>query len=58
LIGALRSVQDGRIEVFGDDLSTLGVDRDRRNIAFTFRMHNLFDALPLHENLIAVQPGG
>ena len=47
LVGALRSVQHGRIEVLGESLSELG-PRDlvamRRNVGFIFQMHNLFDA--------------
>jgi putative ABC transport system ATP-binding protein len=61
LIGALHSVQEGRIEVLGHDLSTLGrceLITIRRNIAFILQMHNFSDALPTHENLMATQPGG
>jgi putative ABC transport system ATP-binding protein len=54
LIGALRSVHEGRIEVLGRDLSRLGgsdlVDV-RRDIGFIFQMHNLFDALSAYENV-------
>jgi putative ABC transport system ATP-binding protein len=54
LIGALRSVQEGRIEVLGRDLSGLGA-RDlvevRRDIGFIFQLHNLFDALSAYENV-------
>jgi putative ABC transport system ATP-binding protein len=61
LIGALRSVQEGRIEVLGRDLSRLGagdlVDV-RRDIGFIFQMHNLFDALSAYENVkMAAQLG-
>ena len=48
LIGALRSVQEGRIEVLGRDLSRLGAGdlvEVRRDIGFIFQLHNLFDAL-------------
>jgi putative ABC transport system ATP-binding protein len=54
LIGALRSVQDGRIEVLGRDLSRLGTGdlvEVRRDIGFIFQMHNLFDALSAYENV-------
>jgi putative ABC transport system ATP-binding protein len=61
LIGALRSVQEGRIELLGRDLSRLPA-RDlvavRREIGFIFQMHNLFDALTAFENVkMAMQLG-
>jgi putative ABC transport system ATP-binding protein len=61
LIGALRSVREGRIEVLGRDLSRLAagdlVDV-RRDIGFIFQMHNLFDALSAFENVkMAAQLG-
>jgi putative ABC transport system ATP-binding protein len=61
LIGALRSVDEGRIEVLGRDLSRLS-SRDlvavRRDIGFVFQMHNLFDALTAYENVkMAMQLG-
>ncbi|HEY2529685.1 MAG TPA: ATP-binding cassette domain-containing protein [Xanthobacteraceae bacterium] len=59
LIGALRSVQEGRIEVLGHDLSRLGAGdlvKVRRDIGFIFQLHNLFDALSAYENVkIAAQ---
>jgi putative ABC transport system ATP-binding protein len=61
LIGALRSVQEGRIEVLGRDLSRLGAGNlveVRRDIGFIFQMHNLFDALSAYENVkMAAQLG-
>jgi putative ABC transport system ATP-binding protein len=61
LIGALRSVQEGRIEVLGRDLSQLGGGElvgIRRDIGFIFQMHNLFDALSAYENVkMAAQLG-
>jgi putative ABC transport system ATP-binding protein len=54
LIGALRSVQQGKIEVLGRDLSRLDVSHlveVRRDIGFIFQMHNLFDALSAYENV-------
>ena len=54
LIGALRSVHEGRIEVLGRDLSRLGggeLVEVRRDIGFIFQMHNLFDALSAFENV-------
>ena len=61
LIGALRSVQEGTIEVLGRDLSRLsphGLVEVRRDIGFIFQMHNLFDALTAYENVkMAMQLG-
>jgi len=61
LIGALRSVQEGRIEVLGRDLSRLSAGNlveVRRDIGFIFQMHNLFDALSAYENVkMAAQLG-
>jgi putative ABC transport system ATP-binding protein len=61
LIGALRSVHDGRVEVLGRDLSRLhphGLVEVRRDIGFVFQMHNLFDALTAFENVkMAMQLG-
>jgi putative ABC transport system ATP-binding protein len=54
LIGALRSVQEGRIEVMGRDLSRLNAGdlvEVRRDIGFIFQLHNLFDALSAYENV-------
>jgi putative ABC transport system ATP-binding protein len=54
LIGGLRSLQKGRIDVLGHDLSGLGASRLvplRRNIGFIFQMHNLFDSLTATENV-------
>jgi putative ABC transport system ATP-binding protein len=57
----LRSVQEGRIEVLGRDLSRLGAGNlveVRRDIGFIFQMHNLFDALSAYENVkMAAQLG-
>jgi putative ABC transport system ATP-binding protein len=61
LIGALRSVQEGTVEVLGRDLSSLGgggLVEVRRDIGFIFQMHNLFDALSAYENVkMAAQLG-
>ncbi|HJU20733.1 MAG TPA: ATP-binding cassette domain-containing protein [Stellaceae bacterium] len=54
LIGALRSVQSGHIEVLGRDLSRLRpreLTAVRRDIGFIFQTHNLFDALSAYENV-------
>ena len=62
LIGALRSLDEGRMEVLGQDLSRLdaaGLVRVRRDIGFIFQMHNLFEALSAYENVkMALQLGG
>jgi putative ABC transport system ATP-binding protein len=61
LIGALRAVHEGRIDVLGRDLSRLGggeLVEVRRDIGFIFQMHNLFDALSAYENVkMAAQLG-
>jgi putative ABC transport system ATP-binding protein len=61
LIGALRSVQSGRIEVLGHSLSGLDGSElvaKRRNVGFIFQMHNLFDSLSAIENVqMALQLG-
>ena len=62
MIGALRSLQEGRLEVLGRDLSHLGASelvRVRREIGFIFQMHNLFEALSAYENVkMALQLSG
>ena len=62
LIGALRSLDRGRILVMGHDLSRLGAAglvRVRRHIGFIFQMHNLFESLTAFENVkMALQLGG
>ncbi len=61
VIGALRSVQEGQIEVLGRDLSHLAAHdlvAVRRGIGFVFQMHNLFEALTAFENVkMAMQLG-
>jgi putative ABC transport system ATP-binding protein len=54
LIGALRSVQDGEISLYGKDLGGLpaaGLVEVRRGIGFIFQMHNLFESLTAYENV-------
>jgi putative ABC transport system ATP-binding protein len=54
LIGALRSVQDGQIEILGRPVGGLGpagLVSVRREIGFIFQMHNLFDSLSAYENV-------
>jgi putative ABC transport system ATP-binding protein len=62
LIGALRSLQEGRIDILGHDLSGLGsggLVRVRRDIGFIFQMHNLFESLTAVENVkMALQLAG
>jgi putative ABC transport system ATP-binding protein len=55
LVGALRTVQEGRVEVLGRDLSRLSSRQlvaTRRHVGFIFQMHNLFDALSAYENVM------
>jgi putative ABC transport system ATP-binding protein len=55
LIGALRSVQEGSLHVFGQELSGLPPARMvdvRRRIGFIFQAHNLFDALTATQNVL------
>jgi len=62
LVGALRTLQHGRIDILGHDLSRLGPSglmRVRREIGFIFQMHNLFDSLTAYENVkMALQLAG
>ena len=62
LIGALRSLDEGSVQVMGHDLSRLnpaGLVRVRRDIGFIFQMHNLFDSLTAYENVkMAMQLNG
>src|SRR5262245_17101892 len=55
LIGALRSVQEGRVQVYGRELH--GLDKKalvqvRRNIGFIFQAHNLFESLTALQNVL------
>jgi putative ABC transport system ATP-binding protein len=62
LIGALRSLQQGRIEVLGHNLAALPARelvRVRRDIGFIFQLHNLFESLTAFENVkLALQLRG
>ena len=62
LIGGLRTIQDGRVDILGHDLSRLShraLVRLRRDIGFIFQMHNLFDSLSAAENIrMALELGG
>jgi len=54
LMGGLRTLQKGRVEVMGRDLSGMSAHDlvpVRRDIGFIFQMHNLFDSLSATENV-------
>jgi putative ABC transport system ATP-binding protein len=61
LIGALRSVQEGTIQVLDRNLTGMSSQQlvaIRRNIGFIFQSHNLFDSLSAYENVkMAMQLG-
>jgi putative ABC transport system ATP-binding protein len=61
LVGALRSLQSGQIDVLGNDLSKLS-PRDlvavRRKIGFIFQAHNLFESLSALENVMLAMEVG
>ena len=62
LVGALRSIQEGTIEILGNSLvglSTPQLVELRRGIGFIFQMHNLFESLTAYENVkMAMQLAG
>ncbi len=54
LIGALRSVQEGSVKVFGRELRSLdagSLQKTRTNIGFIFQAHNLFEALTAYQTM-------
>ena len=54
LIGALRSLQQGSISLFGTELRGLALIQQvqvRRNIGFIFHAHNLFESLTARQNV-------
>lgn len=54
LIGALRSLQEGSIQVMGQELANLDPGKlvsVRRQIGFIFQAHNLFPALTAEQNV-------
>ncbi len=54
LIGALRSLQQGSISLFGTELRGLSLRQQvevRRNIGFIFQAHNLFESLTARQNV-------
>lgn len=58
LIGALRTVQEGRLEVMGQDFSQMSADelvKVRRGIGFIFQAHNLFESLTALQNVMMAQ---
>ena len=61
LIGGLRTMQQGRLELLGHDVTQLSAAelvRVRRDIGFIFQMHNLFESLTAAENVrMALQLG-
>jgi len=61
LIGGLRTMQQGRLKLLGQDVTLLSAGelvRVRREIGFIFQMHNLFDSLSAIENVrMALQLG-
>lgn len=62
LIGALRSIQEGSINLFGQEMKGVAAADlvgTRRHIGFIFQLHNLFDSLTAYENVkMAMQLGG
>ncbi|QEH33624.1 Macrolide export ATP-binding/permease protein MacB [Aquisphaera giovannonii] len=64
LIGALRRMQEGRLEVLGKDLTEAGEAEQvelRKDIGFIFQQHNLFSSLSAIENVrmaTALRPAG
>lgn len=55
LTGALRSVQEGTLEIMGRELQTLSAQElveIRRDIGFIYQFHNLFESLTALENVM------
>ena len=55
LLGALRTVQDGSLQVLGQELRNLGAKKlvqIRKNIGFIFQAHNLFYSLTARQNVM------
>jgi putative ABC transport system ATP-binding protein len=54
LAGGLRSVQQGSVRIFGEELREAQVDQFvqvRRRIGFIFQAHNLLDSLTVYQNV-------
>jgi putative ABC transport system ATP-binding protein len=55
LIGALRTIQDGSLQVLGQELKGLNPKKFvqiRKNIGFIFQAHNLFHSLTARQNVM------
>ncbi len=55
LIGALRTIQDGSLQVLGQELRHMSAKKlveVRRNIGFIFQAHNLFHSLTARQNVL------
>ena len=55
LIGALRTIQDGGLQVLGQELKGLGPKKlvqVRKSIGFIFQAHNLFYSLTARQNVM------
>ncbi len=55
LIGALRTIQDGSLQVLGQELRGLNQNKlvqIRKNIGFIFQAHNLFHSLTARQNVM------
>ena len=55
LIGALRTIQDGSLQVLGQELRGLSPNKlvqTRKNIGFIFQAHNLFYSLTARQNVM------
>jgi putative ABC transport system ATP-binding protein len=54
LIGGLRSVQEGNLKVFGQEMKGLGageLEKVRSQVGFIFQAHNLFDSLTAYQTM-------
>jgi putative ABC transport system ATP-binding protein len=54
LIGTLRTVQDGSLNILGDELNGMsqsGLTQVRKQIGFIFQAHNLFGSLTAFQNV-------
>jgi putative ABC transport system ATP-binding protein len=55
LIGALRTIQDGSLQILGQELKGLAPKKlvqIRKNIGFIFQAHNLFHSLTARQNVM------
>ncbi|MFN2425288.1 MAG: ATP-binding cassette domain-containing protein, partial [Candidatus Binatia bacterium] len=54
LVGALRSAQDGSVQILGQELcgaNSAALERARQRIGFIFQQHNLLGALTAVQNV-------